>query len=67
MSDHIEQTNCGTIVEKISPTDILTALETLTREYKNLQESAQLVGKRDFSQQALISSFRQVYETVLKK
>jgi len=65
MSDYVEQTGCGKVVESVNPTDILTAAESLAREYQDLQKSAQQVGRRDFSQQAMIASFQKVYERVL--
>jgi glycosyltransferase involved in cell wall biosynthesis len=67
MADYVERTNCGTIVENITPGEILTAVEELGREYEDFQASAQRVGKRDFSRQALIESFQNVYDCVVGK
>ena len=67
MADYVEQTNCGTIVEKITPDDILAAIARITQKYEDLQKSAKQIGKRDFSQQALIESFQKVYQDVLEK
>jgi glycosyltransferase involved in cell wall biosynthesis len=66
MSDYVEQTNCGRVVKSVTPTGILTAIESLARGYKDLQLSAQQVGQRDFSQQAMITSYHRVYERVLE-
>ncbi|HID64787.1 MAG TPA: glycosyltransferase [Anaerolineae bacterium] len=65
MADYVEQTSCGKVVDRVTPTDILTAVEALAREYENLQKVAQRVGQRDFSQQKMIISYRRVYEHVL--
>jgi glycosyltransferase involved in cell wall biosynthesis len=65
MSDYVERTDCGKVVENATPADILAAMEALRAEYPVLQKSAQQVGQRDFSQQAMIQSFQKVYERVL--
>jgi glycosyltransferase involved in cell wall biosynthesis len=65
MSDYVESTGCGKVVESVDPASILTAVEALAHEYEELQKTAQQVGRRDFSQQAMIASYRKVYERVL--
>ena len=65
MSDYVERAGCGQVVERVTPADILAAVEALARNYDELQQSAQRVGQRDFSQQALITSFQKIYERVL--
>ncbi len=65
MSDYVEQTGCGKVVPNVTPTDVLTAVEALVREYEDLQKMAQQVGQRDFSQQAMIASYQKVYERVI--
>lgn len=64
MSDYVDRTGCGKVVEDITPAGILTAVEALARDYADLQKSAQQVGQRDFSQQAMVESYRKVYEQV---
>jgi glycosyltransferase involved in cell wall biosynthesis len=66
MTDYVEQTGCGKIVEGVNPSNIIDAIEALAREYKSLQRAAQQVGQRDFSQQATITSFHKVYDCVLE-
>jgi glycosyltransferase involved in cell wall biosynthesis len=66
MSDYVEQTGCGQVVENVTPTDILATVEALAQNYGQRQKSAQRVGQRDFSQQALITSFQRVYEQITK-
>jgi glycosyltransferase involved in cell wall biosynthesis len=65
MADYVEKTSCGVVVESVSSTDILSALETLSKKYEALQKSAQEAGQRDFAQEHLIASFRRMYERVL--
>jgi glycosyltransferase involved in cell wall biosynthesis len=65
MADYVEKTGCGKVVERVTPTDILTAVDALAREYDVLQKSAQRVGQQDFSQQQMIASYQKVYERVL--
>jgi glycosyltransferase involved in cell wall biosynthesis len=64
MADYVEQRGCGKVVESISLTDILTAIEALTKAYGGLQKSAEQAGKSDFSKERLIASFREVYHRV---
>jgi glycosyltransferase involved in cell wall biosynthesis len=66
MADYVQRTGCGVVVEDVTPTEVLTAIELLTREYTAFQESACQVGNRDFSQQATITSYHKVYERVLE-
>ncbi len=66
MSDYVEQTGCGKVVESVTPSGILSAVEALVREYEDLQKTAKQGGKRDFSQDSMIASFQHVYERVLR-
>lgn len=66
MSDYVEEVNCGKVIENMTSTDILAGVDALAQNYKKLQSAAQDAGQRDFSQQAMIDSFRQVYEKVLQ-
>lgn len=67
MSDYVEEVGCGVAIETVTATDILTGIDAMIQDYKKLQRVAQDVGQRDFSEQAMIASFQQVYETVLQK
>jgi glycosyltransferase involved in cell wall biosynthesis len=66
MSDYVEQTGCGKVVDHASPETILTAIEALAHEYHKLQQSARQAGQRDFSQQAMIDSFQEVYKRAIR-
>lgn len=66
MADYVERTGCGKVVEGVDPTSILDAVEALAREYESLQRAARQIGQRDFSRQAMITSFRRVYGRILR-
>jgi glycosyltransferase involved in cell wall biosynthesis len=65
MADDVERTGSGKVVESVDPASILDAVEALACEYRHLQTAAQQAGQRDFSQQAMIASFKRVYERIL--
>jgi glycosyltransferase involved in cell wall biosynthesis len=66
MADYVAETNCGLVIEAVTPEAILTAVEALESKYQTLQKSAQIAGHRDFSQQAMIASYQGVYTDILK-
>lgn len=66
MADYVKQASCGQVVEQVTPAAILSAIESLGREYETLQASAQHVGQQDFSLQQMITSYSEVYEQVLE-
>ncbi len=61
MARYVEKSGCGGVVETVTPDGILAALKKLIADYASAQQAAQTVGRRDFSQQAMIDSFQQVY------
>ena len=65
MADYVAESGCGQVVEKVTPNDILSAVETLAGNYEAMQQIAQEVGRRDFSQQAMISSYQNAYQYAL--
>ncbi len=64
MADYVERTGCGVVVESVSAGDVLAAIEALRGAYQALQINARQVGPRDFTQEAMVASFRRVYEQV---
>lgn len=66
MADYVRDTNCGQVVEHVTAESVLTAIETLAQNYDMHQQVARLVGRRDFSQAAMLDSYRKVYEQVLE-
>ncbi|MCB0208673.1 MAG: glycosyltransferase [Anaerolineae bacterium] len=65
MADYIEQNACGQLIDNVTPEAILSAVEALTQNYERFQQAAHRLGARDFSYQAMVSSFEEVYKTVL--
>lgn len=66
MADYVEEKGCGVVIEGTHPADIITAVERLKQDYKNLQESAQQIDAYDFSQQQMIESYKKVYEHLFR-
>jgi glycosyltransferase involved in cell wall biosynthesis len=65
MADYVEETGCGQVVEAVTPASILQAVEALRRNYDLQQKQARRVGQRDFSQQAMLASYQQLYRQIL--
>jgi glycosyltransferase involved in cell wall biosynthesis len=65
MAAYVEKTGCGKVIERVTPSEILAAVESLAAEYDALKSVAQQVGQRDFSLQAMLSSFESVYAHAL--
>lgn len=66
MARDVEKTGCGQVVEQVTPTAFLAALQKLSANYANAQRAAQEIGQRDFSQAAMLSAYRRVYEHVMQ-
>ena len=61
MADYVEQTGCGQVVETVSPEGVLEALERLTMNYNTCQAVVLRVGRRDFSREAMVEAYGQLY------
>ena len=64
MADYVERTKCGIVMEKVAAAEVLAALAELRRQYNPLQQSARLVGQRDFTLNEMITAFQQVYQSI---
>jgi glycosyltransferase involved in cell wall biosynthesis len=64
MSDYVEQTSCGKVVQKVSSQSLLEALDQLEADYGACQARALQVGQRDFSQEKLIKAYQQLYASI---
>lgn len=64
MAEYVERTGCGQVVETVSGAGVLEALERLESNYEAHREAALRVGRRDFSRQALVRAYGQLYESV---
>jgi glycosyltransferase involved in cell wall biosynthesis len=65
MSDYVERTGCGVVVQSVEPAAILDAVASFVNQYASLQQAALRVGQRDFAQQRMLASFQAVYDHVL--
>jgi glycosyltransferase involved in cell wall biosynthesis len=65
MSQFIETTGCGQVIETISTAAILEAIEQLIQNYTARQQAAWLAGQQHFSQQTVIEQFSQIYRDVI--
>ena len=65
MADYVERTKCGIVMEKVVASEVLAALAALKQQYNVLQQSARQVGQRDFALCEMITSFQQVYQSVI--
>lgn len=65
MADYVEATGCGRVIDQVNPADILTAVDALVQDYDAYQAIARQVGQRDFTQEAMITSYQKLYEAVL--
>jgi glycosyltransferase involved in cell wall biosynthesis len=67
MSDYVEAVGCGQVVEAVTSAAILEAVASLVRNYQQHQQTAQHIDQRDFSQQAMLHSYQQLYEQALER
>ncbi len=65
MAAYVAQTGCGVVVEAVTPEAVGAALATLAQEYTARQSAACAVGRRDFSQQAMVAAMGAIYQEVL--
>ena len=61
MADYVAQTGCGQVIESVTAAHFLEALEAFQTAYPTHQQTAALVGQRDFSQAAMLESYRRLY------
>ncbi|MCP4420439.1 MAG: glycosyltransferase family 4 protein [Chloroflexi bacterium] len=64
MADYVAQTGCGVVVKSVSPAAIGRSLDELLANYERMVQTA-VAGQHDFSQEAMIDSYRDVYTAVL--
>lgn len=64
MSEYVAQTGCGLVVDGLAVPALVAAMGEFTRRYGALAAAAE-AHRYDFSQTAMIDSFRAVYEVVV--
>ncbi len=65
MADYVEEHECGTIVEAITPMDILAAVEHLRENYKHFEAATLNLSPHTFSHQTMLASFQELYRQKL--
>jgi glycosyltransferase involved in cell wall biosynthesis len=66
MADYVAQTGCGQVVEAVTPGEVLAAVAQLEASYTACRAAALRVGRRDFSQPALIETYERLYRAVAR-
>jgi glycosyltransferase involved in cell wall biosynthesis len=61
MSEYVERTGCGVVVEQVDPTAILAAVDRLSAHYDPMRRVSEAVGQRDFSVQQTIADYDNIY------
>jgi len=67
MADYVEKIGCGEIVEEVTVSIILSSIEAFVEQYAELQSVAQQIGQKDFSQEAMLASYQEVYEHAINQ
>lgn len=69
MSQDVEQSGCGLVVNEVTANGLadglIVAINEFVEKYDSLVAEAMLVGRRDFNQPQMIDSFRKVYAAVV--
>ena len=66
MADTVAEAGCGVVVEAVTPAAIGQAVDEMVANYEGMVATAVRVGQRDFSLEAMIDSYRAVYQAVLR-
>jgi glycosyltransferase involved in cell wall biosynthesis len=61
MAEYVEKSGCGRVVEAVTPSAILDALQKLMADYPRHQATALKNGRHDFSHARMIESYRHIY------
>jgi glycosyltransferase involved in cell wall biosynthesis len=67
MSAYVEQNHCGQVVETVTAADIHTAVAALKQNYDSLQQATLQLGAKDFATEAMLQSFKSVYQAVCQR
>ena len=64
MADFVEASGCGVVVERLNASHILQAAAKLTDHYQAIQEATLERDRQDFSLEAMIASYQELYRKV---
>lgn len=65
MSEYVQENNCGTVLDDLTPESFDVALEHLRANYNEAAQLAKEVAARDFSTEQMISEVQSLYSEVL--
>lgn len=64
MAEYIRDTGCGRVVPGLGAADLFEAIRQLRKDYAACRTRAVEVGRRDFSQEALVAAHRDLYQAL---
>lgn len=64
MAEYVRETGCGEVVQGVEEVDLFRKIQNLRENYDDYQRQATRVGKRDFSQESLVATYRDLYESL---
>ena len=67
MADYVARAGCGVVMESVSDSCIMQALEALRTNYTILQNQANTVKQHDFTQARMVEAWTKLYERSLKR
>lgn len=67
MADYVAETHCGVVVDAVTPQAIGAGLSELCAGYDTYRRAAEMVGRRDFSQNAALDAAAAIYQTAQSK
>jgi glycosyltransferase involved in cell wall biosynthesis len=65
MACYVRDTGCGRVVPRLETTDLIAAIDQLRQDYAAHRTRAADVGKRDFSQDELVTAHRRLYRALI--
>ncbi|MBN1872991.1 MAG: glycosyltransferase [Anaerolineae bacterium] len=65
MADYVTATKCGMVIDTVTPNDIIAAIKKLASCYSVTSAIAKEIGKKDFSLEKTVISFRNAYQAIL--
>jgi glycosyltransferase involved in cell wall biosynthesis len=67
MSDYVEATGCGVVIDRVTPAAIAAGLAQLRATYADCAAAAQVAGRRDFSPAAACAAVAAIYAAALAR
>jgi glycosyltransferase involved in cell wall biosynthesis len=64
MAEYVRDTGCGRVVPGLEEAHLLEGIQQLRQNYEACRTRASEVGRRDFSQEDLVTAHRDVYHAL---